>query len=352
MKVVRHNLIDELQSVMPGTSQKAEELQCGCFIFRDGHVATFNGEVCCRRPSLLDFKELKAAVPAEPLLSLLEKMTEEEVSIELDNGKFVVAGKNKRARYKYEKTIDSPIASVEDAETWKKMPADFLEAISVVHQSASEDVSQFNLTCIHIHPQWLEACDNWQLTRFKFETGLSTPILVKQKALKHIVGLGPSKFAETPAFIHFRRKDGLIISCRRYVETYPELSKFLKTEGSPWIIPKGLKDASEKAEVFANKSGAHLIKITIQPGKLSMFAEGEQGDYMEVKRLEYEGDPLSFKISPKMMKELADKHNEVLISQKKIKVNSGKCEFAAALELPNSKEKSNGKPRQKDKEEE
>ena len=330
MRVDRDLLLKEIVSVSPGLSMKADCLQSGDFIFKDGMLGTFNEETACRRPSLLNFT---CAVAAVPMIQLLTQMKESEIDVEMNGSNLIVKGKNKEAGIKLDKTIESPIESVEDPGKFKKLHPEFLQAIGKVHQSASEDTSQFNLTCLNIAPEWIEACDNWRLTRYKIETGFDSSLLVKEKSIKHIVGLGPTKFSVTSSFVHFKRPDGLVISCRKYIEDYPDLTDFLKTKGTKWMIPKGLKDAAEKGKIFTGENqNANHLKVTLSPGKVIIKAEGENGYYKEGKKLEYKGERLIFKISPKMLIELVDEHNEVLLSDTKIKVNGDKFEFVAALE--------------------
>ena len=185
MRVNREELLKVLQSVSPGLAAKEILEQSSCLVFLDGKVATFNDEVACSRKSPLD---LTGAVKAKPLLELLGKLAEDDIEVEQSNGELLVKGKRRKAGVRMEAEVMLPVDAVEEPDEWMKLPAEFSEAVSIVHTCASGEESQFVLTCVHIHPEYLEACDKLQVVRYPLETGVEESTLVRAESLRKIVG--------------------------------------------------------------------------------------------------------------------------------------------------------------------
>jgi hypothetical protein len=338
MKVARQALLNELESIQPGLSPKEIVEQSSCFIFQDGAVMSFNDEVACRRPTIA---KLTGAVSAAPLLALLQKLTVDDLEMEELEDSLKVKTKNKRASIRMEKEILLPIASVEKPKGWKPLPEDFAEAIDMTQQCASDDRSVFSLCCIHITPEYIEATDNFQLTRYKIKTGVKENVLVLQSSLKHVVSLGMSEFCETDSWIHFRNNSNqLIYSCRRYLEEFPDLSEMLNVEGSKIQIPKGIADAVDKAEIFsAEAAEKNEVQLKLSPGKLVLKGQGPLGWYAETKSLpSYKGKPIMFFIGPKLLVQIINKHNECYVSEDRLKIDGGKVVYVASLGLPENTE--------------
>ena len=323
MRVHREALLHCLESAEPGLSKREIVEQSSCFVFQNGQVMTYDDEVACRCKSLLD-KSFTGAVPAESLLNILRKLVEEELEISNGNGELLLIGKGRRAGIRMEAEITLPIANVELPKTFQPLPNEFAEAVGVVQHCAGTDDSQFHLTCLHLHPKWIEACDNFQICRWTLATGIKEPVLVRKKSIKHIVSLGMTEFAETDTWIHFRNPTGLTLSCRRYLEQFPDLSKFLQVEGIPTTLPKGLAEATEKARIFsAENPEADRVLIELTEGRLRIKGIGVTGWYRETKKIVYKGQPISFRVAPQILVDLVKKHNDCVLASDRLKVDSG-----------------------------
>ena len=80
MRINREELLKALESVTPGLSPKEIQEQTNCIVFHEGQIITFNDEISCSRESPLG--DIEGAVRAIPLLTLLSKLTEEEIQVE------------------------------------------------------------------------------------------------------------------------------------------------------------------------------------------------------------------------------------------------------------------------------
>lgn len=326
--VNREEFLLRLQSVQPGLSQREILEQSTCIIFLPGKIMTYNDEISCSLASKL---KIEGAIRAMPLITILQKLKEEEVDLEEADGELIIHGKRKRAGIAIEKEIHLKVDAVEEPGKWRSLPQDFLEAIDIIQQCAGTDESQFSLTCIHVHPEWVEACDNFQAARFPLTTKFEESILVRRGALKHIVGLGMTEFSITDSWVHFRNDSGLVVSCRKYAEEYPKIDEIFKGEGEKMTLPKGLVEAADKALVFAADNDNKHVKISIRPGKLRLHGEGSYGWYNELCKIRYKGQPISFLISPKILQEIATKYSDCEVTENRLKVVGDKFIFVTCL---------------------
>lgn len=332
MEVNRENWLRTLEAVSPGLAPREFIEQSSCFVFRDGLVMTYNDEIACVAPSLLD-KEVTGAVPGEKLLELLRKLGEEKLTVTLGKGELLLdTGKRRKAGVRLEAQLVLPVDSVPRPKKWLPLPDDFIPAMELVQECAGRDESQFSLTCLHWHPEFLEACDNHQLCRFRFASEVSRSVLLRKEAVKHVVGLGVTQFTETEGWVHFRNSERVTLACRRYLEDYPDLTAFLKVKGSKAALPKGLVEAGEKAAVFSEDNQADgAVQLTLKPGKLILKGSGAQGWYRESKDVQYEGATLSFYVQPRLFAEVTQRGEQCEVTSDRLKVNGGKFTYCACL---------------------
>lgn len=331
MLVNREKLLNQLEQVTPGLSTYEVLEQSTCFVFQKGTVYTYNDDVACICKT--DLGELKGAVIAKPLVSLLRRMSEEEINIEVEADQFIISGKRKKAVLRIEKEVVLPIDNIEVAEQWNKLPDDFIAAIKAVRDCASKDSSKFVLTCIHIHPKWIEACDGYAVARYVLKTKISEALLIRNSSIQYATSLGMTHFSETKQWIHFKNDTGLILSCRKYIEEYKDLTDYLKVEGKTLPLPKKLAKTIGRAEVLAseNTTDEVLVKVSISPGKIQVSGKGAHGIYKEFGKLEYNGEPLSFNIPPSLLTNLLQKYSSCSVSQQRLKVGDDKFTYVTCL---------------------
>ena len=333
MKVNRQELLQQLDQCRAGLATREIVEQSSCFIVKDGKLITFNDEICVRRDTNLNFE---GAISAEPFLAILAKLVEEEIEIEPLNGELLIKGKGRRSGIKMEADILMPLDALEDAGPWVQLHADFCEAVETVGQCAAKNDSRFAFNCIHIHPEYLEACDNYQIVRYKLASGLESPTLARQSALKHVSSMDMTEMSETKSWLHFRNPAGVQLSIRRYVEDFPDMSGVLDAEaGAKTTLPGGLAEALDKAKIFSdgNPDGNQVL-VELRPNKMSIKGQGAAGWFQEKKMVAYDGPEIAFMISPDLLTEITKKHNECGITANRLKVSNGKFVYVSCLAKP------------------
>jgi len=338
MKINREKLLDQLEMVRPGLSPREFIEQSSCFVFKDGMVMTFNDEIACRIETDL---KIEGAIQANNLISILEKIDDPELDVALnDDGQLEFKAKRKRFGIVMDAEIFLPIDSVEKPTKGHELSKEFTEAIGLVQHCISTDESKFVLTCIHITPDYIEACDNLQIMRVKVDTGVKESILVRGKSLAQIVNLGMDKMSVTKSWIHFQNHTGMVFSTRIFTDDYEELDDLMEVEkGSDIVIPKGLKEAAERASVFAtDRVGDAQVGVKIRDGRVRLRGEGVTGFYEEVKRVAYDGPPIEFVIAPELLCHISSNYSDAKINESKLKAGGGQWTYVTVLGAPSKKE--------------
>lgn len=340
-KINREELLRALEAVQPGLCQREGIEQGTAFCFQSGTVFTFNEELACRAVCPLD-KSLTGAVKADKFLEMLKKLSETDLDVECTDSELIVKGKGRKAGFTMEAEILLPVKDVEIPKEWHDLPDGFAEAVAVVQGCTGGEKAEFDLTCVHLHPKWIEACDGVQACRWRMATGLTEPALVRASALKAVVTMGAEQFAETPSWIHFRRGNGkeagsVALSARRYLEEYRDLGPILKVAGTPTRLPEGLEEAADKAVVFSvENTDANLATVELKQGRLTLTGQGMSGWFKESRKCEWQGDPIKFLISPVLLQEVVKKKKEVEISSDRliIKGENNRWKYVSCLGMP------------------
>lgn len=331
MKVNREQLLNTLELVSPGLSNKGDLDQSDCFVFKDGRLVTFNDETACEIKSPM---EVTGAVKADKLKRILHRLKEEELDVTQEKGKLSFKGKSRRRFWvRLEKKIELPLENLEKPKKWKPLHEKFGDAVEFVEGCAGKDEAQLVLTYIHVHPKYLEAFDNYQFARFRVKTPLKKEFLVKQISLRNIINLTMIEFAETRNWVHFRNARKLVMSCRRYLDEYLDLNHVTKVTGTRISLPPGLADGSENAAIFAedNPQDKGEILIELSPGWVKVQGTGQYGEYRERKKVAYKNEPHSFMIKPKMIVQLIKNHSEYEVNKHYLKAGSPNAVFVTSL---------------------
>mgnify|MGYP001286621327 CR=1 FL=1 len=338
VRVNREDFLQVLESVQAGISPRELLEQSGCFVFKDKHVYTYNDEVACKAPTGFDPKFV-GAIHSKSVLELLRKLPDGELDITPAKSEWLITGKRKESRIRCDEKILLPIDNVDKTAEWQPLHSDFADAIAIVQECAGTDQSRHTLTCIHITPKWVEACDNFQMARYRLKTGVTSKILVRRDSIKSIISLGMTEFCETESWIHFRNKRKLVLSCRRYLDEYDDLTPYLDVQGKPVSLPKGLEEAADRAEIFsADNVDTNAVLVEIRPEKLKITGQGVNGSHTEYKKIaKYDGKPLKFLISPVLLRELVKKHNEAEVTHNRLKIEGPRWRYVTVLGKVNDK---------------
>ena len=329
MKINREKLLNLLELAEPGLASREIIEQSTCFVFKDGLLTTFNDEIACQQKTKL---KIKGAIQAKPLLALLRKMTDVKIEIDAVGDSFQIKGRRKGAKIAMDKKIQLPIDEIETPKNWINLKDDFYDTIKMLRACASTDESTFKLTCIHITPKYMEAMDNYQAIRVKIKLNIRKNLLVRSDSLNQAARLNISQMSETKRWLHFKTPNGLIFSCRKYLEEYHDLDEMLNIKGKKIKLPKGLKDAAEKAQIFSDTNAESTnILVEIRSNKLRLTGTGTEGKYWEFKNINYSGPAMEFQISPQLLSNIVTSYQECEITPDRLKAKGPNFTYIAAL---------------------
>lgn len=339
-KVLREEFLSRLEQVMPGIAPRGIADQSSCFVFRNGDVFTFNEQIACRGRAILP-KEFIGAVQSKPLIDLLRKLPDKSLTLSNGGGKLVLSGNKKKrcARITLQSEIVLPIDQVQrpDKDQWKPLPEDFGDAVKIVAGCASSDETKLELTCVHLNPKFIEACDEYQSGRYRLKLPIKKDMLVKAKSLKAVADLPIVKFAESESWIHFKSSDGVIISCRLSRDEWKEdLSPIFVGRGTPIELPKKLGDVAARAKIFSVESEDQMLHISLKNKLMEIAGIGINGDFVEQRGINYRGDPMAFRLTPDLLMEIDNRHSQVEITPNRIRIDGGKWVYVASLEDPDN----------------
>jgi hypothetical protein len=332
--VNREHLLKIFESVAPGLSPKESVEQSSSLVFIDGEVWTFNTELACHRASPLP--GIEGALAAKPLLDYLSKAPDDDLDVEQSGTEMVIKGKGRRTKFKFEAEVLLPVGDVEVAEVWHPMPTDFAEAVGVVASCASIDEKQnYRMKCVHLTPSFMEATDSMQIARYPLALPIKRDTLVRADTLAKLAGYDMTEMGETASWLHFRNPGGLVISCRRHIDDYRDLTPFLQTpDSTPVVLPGSLEEVVARAEIFSGENAlSNRIIVDLRQDQMIIRGAGARGSHEEKKEVKYDGARMRFLISPKLLLSISKRGTECGVGQGRLAINGGKFQYVTCTEV-------------------
>ncbi|MBN1362556.1 MAG: hypothetical protein JW993_18305 [Sedimentisphaerales bacterium] len=340
MIVDRKVLLRELESVTPGFARRPIIEQSCWFVFKDGDVFTHNDEVSCRRRCCL---KIEGAVHARPLLKVLKKSKGLTFKVQTLPEHLRLSNFHNKARIVRDPKISLAIDSVEEPKTWSPLGKEFLEAVSLTVDSVARATTNDALTYLHITPEKVEAGNDGELCRYRTATGLTESILIKPDVVTPIIQADVKKVSLTKDWIHFKDRSGLLISCRRYHEAFPDTSKIFEAKGNRLTLPVELIGAIERANLFAKRNYNHVLRgtvqckiptdqrvsIVLQENKVKVIGtstidEKLKGEYTEFVDVQYQGPPMCFKKDADWISRIVRRYTECQVTPERLIVRTPK----------------------------
>ena len=339
MRVKREVLLAACQSVAPGLATRETSQLSTCFVFlADGRLVAFNEEICasCKSPI-----PIVGAVKAKPLLDLLAKLPDELIEVDEHDGHLRIKGKTgRRSGLRLEQDASIPIEVVGVPEEWLPIEGDFSEAVQAVVKCASRDTDDdFCWTCVHLHPDYIEATDRTQIGRYSIQMGIEEELLVRAEVLQKIVGYGVTEISATNAWVHFRNPAGLVLSVRRFLDDYGDLTQYLDVKAAePIVLPGSLTEVLKIIEIFSSHNAeGNFVLVDLREGRMQLEGRGAFGYAQEPVQVAYTGRPIKFRLSPGLLKQIIQRSNDCGLADGKLVINSGEFRYVVSLIVEKAK---------------
>lgn len=326
----RKDLLEKLDIVAPGLAPRDIVEQSSCAVFTEGRLITFNDEIACQIPCDIPFE---GAIPASTLIQTLKTLATDSIEVEVSDNEIILKSKKRRVGIVREPNVLLPYKEkLELPEKWKSLPDEFSDGVEMLLPCCGKDEQNFQLTCVHLRRKFAEATDNLQYARFKMELPLDENVLVRSGSMKHVVPMGVTKISVTDAWVHFRNARKLVISCRRWKETYADYSDYIKTEGTHMSFPRMLGKSAELASVFSSQNtDSNFVNVTVSNGRMKIESRGTSGWSEQIVKVAYSGPDAKFAIDPGLLKRISQMSSECILSEKTIRVKSGKFTYMSCL---------------------
>jgi hypothetical protein len=302
----KQTLLSALEMVKPGLAGKEAIEQSTSFVFIDGNVITYNDSISVCHP--LPELSIIGAVPANELYTLLNKIKAEDIEVTvLDNELHINAGKAK-AGVSLVDEIKLPLSEIGTINEWSPLPERFLKGIEMAMYSCSRNLSEPITNCVYVNEKgFVEGTNNYKITHYELRETMPVPsFLLPSYVVTDLIKLHPIEIAKGEGWVHFRTEQKTVISCRIVDDKFPDTSNVLKVSGVELIFPKTIQEMLERACVFSKRENTDLetVEIHIEEKQIKIRSQNESGWFEEEGNIRYEGAPLSFIISPVLLKEI------------------------------------------------
>jgi DNA polymerase III sliding clamp (beta) subunit (PCNA family) len=191
------------------------------------------------------------------------------------------------------------------------------------------------LTCVHVSESGIvEASDGNRITQCQLKDEMPVKdFLIPAGSVVSMIKLKPTKISLGEGWVHFQTEESTVISCRIFEEKYPNTSPHLKVEGVQLILPQSIDEVLDRAAVFAKRDHVldESLQITIKNKRLTIRADSDTGWFEEEINMRYDGDPISFFITPYLLKGILAETSACILSEKRIKFEGQDWQYIAVL---------------------
>ncbi len=309
--------------------------QSNAFVFQDGTVTSFNGEIFATAD--YDVGIQKAfAIAGSDLLKLLEKFPDENIQINLKNKELLIKGKRKRAGITIFEKILLPFQDVPEAGKMKKPPKDFFHNLLQCARICGRDHTNPKTTHVHLASNLIEATDRYRVFRVDTKTGFKKDIMIPADSIISIGNKDIAKVGAKDSWLHMISSDKVRYSIRcadmEYFEDDMIDNIIEMEEQSIGKFPKAIIPALERAQVMRGEDHLNIVHITLKKGLVKIRTEKQEGWYEEKQPVKYSGPPVSFIVSLDFMKEILTKTLSVIFGESKMKIEKDNFHFIIVIE--------------------
>lgn len=310
------DLIQCLERVKPGLSNKEMIEQSTSFAFIEGRVVTYNDEISISHP-VPGLGDVTGAIKADELYKLLSKLSEDDIEVSVSGPEVILKAGRSKAGFTLQTEIKLPLDEVPAPSKWKDVPDGFLEAIRFTSSSCSRDMSRPVLTCLNVRDSGVvEASDNLRITNYDLGNKMPVPtFLLPVTSAKEILAYKINKICKSDGWIHFKTNEDTILSCRIFEDKFPDVSKFFDVEGDEIKLPKDLHSALDKASVFAVDGEIMSVTLTLKPKKMIVRGRSTSGWFEEEMPARYNGKEITFTTCPKTLQDITSQTTTCILGK-------------------------------------
>lgn len=324
-------LINALKTVEPGLSDSGVYRQSDCFVFTDGKVVTFNDDIAAHYP--IDVG-VEGAVKAKEFMSILTKIKEDDIKIKAEKGAFRIYGKNFDSGIVMENEIVLEMGFLENNIKYKKIPDNFFDAMKICAKTADPSRKNSIYACVRIIGDMVESCDNYRATRYRIDTDMGKEVLIPTDSALTISNMDFEKYGVSNGWVHFKKKNGAVVSTRTFGQEWNPTDVFFDITGSKAIVlPDELSHVLDLGDVFASDDSGRVF-ITIEPKKCTVCGQNSNGWYKETISVRTKIERIDFEISVDVLKDILKITNKAKVADRVMHFKCKKFNHVVALIPP------------------
>ena len=340
MKVNRAKVLTALENASVAVTSNAILEQSNTFVFTDGLLITFDGEMCTKQDSPFGI-EIEGSIVCDDFLKILQRFPDQDIDVTVKKGEMIIKGKHRSAGIKMMAEILLPYTDIPEPDKFYPLAEHVQEILVQASRVCGKDETAPKTTHVYIAKDRIESTDSFRVFRADIETGVPESVLVHSLS---IVNACKSKLKEIAmseeGWVHFISENGMNISLLCSADEYYEkkmIDDLLSVQGKKVFFPTNLAEILERAEIMDTPSLSiggwdSQVTITLSENMIKVTSKKEEGWFKESQRVKYSGPEMSFSIHPIFLKELISRTRKVIISENQIKVEVDNIHFTAALE--------------------
>ena len=324
-----------LEALKPGLSQKdiIEHSDSVSFTGRD--AISYNDIIAVRYPFKSNFQ---GAVKADKLVLMVNRMKADKngyIKIKEKKDDLIIESRSDKAGLPINRDGMIDLEELGDIPTkWKKLPKDFTNGIRLSIFSAGTDASEQKLLCLHVKGSRVESSNGHRAFRYKMESKIKKEFLLPATSAPSILNHPIKKFAITKNWLHFKTKEGVIISTRMYADvSFPDTSFLFDIQGKAFTFPDKLKETIDSAVIMIGEDEEDKnIKVHIKKDKFKVKSSSVSGWYSGWVKGKSKKEA-AFEISPIFLQDILKTSNTAIMDQHKglLMFNADKWEYTVNI---------------------
>lgn len=334
MKINRVQILDTLNKVKAGVSNKGIVEEASCFTFTGKHVVSFNDRISIAMPFESDFT---CTVPADELIKTVQNSKAEELFIRIKESEVILSDKKFKAGITTitNSLADSfPINNIEELK-WKSCPDNLMQAIEQCLFSAAKSSAVPYLNCIAIKTDHVVSSDNFRISYFQLSKEMSGEYLLPLSSAIELVSINNFvRYAVNNSWMYFRTKEDIFFFCRLVSSEFPDVSALLEVDkkAAKITLPtKELQQALQACSVFSSSIDIDKkVEIEICEGQLSCRSLNDKG-WIEYAVDKNDSPDMKFEIHPDFLASILPMINEVRIDEGKLHLHTENFKHVVAL---------------------
>lgn len=341
MKIKTEDLLKAFDIVYPALDKRRPDTQR--IVFTGDELVGYGGQISVAYPFESGFT---CVVAGEEMYEIVKSIQDEDVELSLDKDRLLI--KSKRTRLEVSADVSKGISDaasvvIQDGEKRKSLPLpkNFVEGIFLCLFSASR-ASGDVFNCLSVYDNYVVSSDDLRISRYTLDKPIKYPLLIPLNFAVILANLPVERFSISENVLHFKTKDGVIVSFTTFVGDYPnaEVVDNLKVEGKALELPNELRDVLKKISIMAEGTIDldKVVTIQVKSDRITVRGEKELGWAEQDVDFKFKGKGFSFRVSPVFLSQVMAHTTNMTLAEGKAYFRSENFEHIMALPMEEPEE--------------